>query len=124
MKFRVTILKTDTPMYFSIKKLADDYTSVVIKLQTNKNVALHGSETADIINTDQGSVLPEDVPEDNNADDTNNGENTIAQPFSNDPKERIERITQEIVARLKDLRGSDLRRNIGENNYVRERFLL
>lgn len=37
-----------------------------------------------------------------------------------DPIKRIDRLTHNLVARVKELRNTELRRNIGENNYLRE----
>ncbi|KAL3235353.1 Uncharacterized protein RNJ44_00112 [Nakaseomyces bracarensis] len=122
MKFRLTILKNDMPMSYAVRQMTNQYSSIIVDLQNNRNVAMPHPVTPNEEHEENEvmeGVFVADVPEDNNAPDPNAG---INEPLTTDPRLRIERITQEIVARLKELRGSDLRRNIGENNYVREEF--
>lgn len=123
MKFRLTILKNEMPMTYAVRQMTDQYSSVVIDLQNNRNVVMPHPVTPEeepqLNNNDDD--LAAAVPENNDVADVNPITN---EPFTTDPRLRIERVTQEIVARLKELRGSDLRRNIGENNYVREEFTI
>lgn len=91
INFRVTILKTERPTCYRIRRLSPNHISLVVSL------CLHESS----------------------------GEQTRAteSEFTSEPSKRIDHITHDIVNRICELRSIDLRRNLGENNYVMEDIL-
>lgn len=89
MKFRLVILKSERPTSYTLKKLSNDYISLVVNLCINENYNFMVSST-------DSEILPKETPK------------------------RIDRLTHGLVAKIRSLRNNDLRRNVGENNYIHE----
>lgn len=89
MKFRLVILKNERPTSYTLKKLSNDYTSLVINLCINENYNFMVSSTG-------SEILPKETPK------------------------RIDRLAHGLVAKVRSLRNNDLRRNVGQNNYIHE----
>ena len=89
MKFRLVVLKNERSTSYTLKKLSNDYTSLVINLCINENYNFMVSSTG-------SDILPKETPK------------------------RIDRLTHGLVAKIRSLRNNDLRRNVGQNNYIHE----
>lgn len=91
INFRVTILKTELPTRYRIRRLSPNHISLVISLCLHENAGEQARATES--------------------------------EFTSEPYKRIDHITHDIVNRICELRSVDLRRNLGENNYVMEDVL-
>ncbi|KAK5960818.1 Cos111p PWA37_002257 [Arxiozyma heterogenica] len=87
INFRIVILKNKRQTSYILKKVSNDYISLIINLCINENYNFMVSST------DLG-ILPKETPK------------------------RIDRLIHGLVARIKYLRNNDLRRHVGENNYI------
>lgn len=87
INFRIVILKNKRQTSYILKKVSNDYISLIVNLCINENYNFMVSST------DSG-ILPKETPK------------------------RIDRLTHGLVARIRYLRNNDLRRHVGENNYI------
>lgn len=87
INFRIVILKNKRQTSYILKKVSNDYVSLIINLCINENYNFMVSST------DLG-ILPKETPK------------------------RIDHLIHGLVARIKYLRNNDLRRHVGENNYI------
>ena len=89
INFRIVILKNKYQTSYNLKKVSNDYISLVINLCINENYNF-------VVSPTESGILPKKTPE------------------------RIDRLTHGLVARIRYLRNNDLRRHVGENNYICE----
>ncbi|CCD24203.1 Cos111p NDAI_0C05440 [Naumovozyma dairenensis CBS 421] len=93
MNFRLTILKSDNQTTSRVRKITPTNVSLVVNLNSNEDF---------IPRTSSNNITEDTLPE---------------------AVRRVHNLTNELVSKIRDLRSSDLRRNIGENNYIRERVM-
>lgn len=95
MDFRVTILRTDRPTNYRLRRVSPFYHSLVINLCLQDMIAPTGTGIAA-----QPITLESE-----------------SQPIS-EPCKRLDRLSHDIINRICESRNSQLRRYIGENNYI------
>ena len=87
INFRIVVLKNKRRTSYILKKVSNDYVSLIVNLCINENYNF-------MVSSADSGILPKETPK------------------------RIDRLAHGLVARIRYLRDNDLRRHVGENNYI------